>query len=179
MNEQGNRQLAVDIKFKVRDILRYNMWVALKSTVNKIMICLGIIIGGVYVYKLFNRTVALDIFIANNILLLLVPGMIFLLIPWRVWKITLSQMQMPAFAFGVKYTFTSDKIILDLGNTKDEMSWDLFIEIIETKKDLRFFVDPVRAQLIPKHNLTKEQLDLLKHIAVHACKSGICKFDKK
>ncbi len=179
MNDETDKQLIVDVNFKVRDVLRYNMWVAFRSIANKVALLLGIILLALYVYKMINRTAALDVFIASNVLLLIIPIMIFLLIPWRVWKITLSQMQMPAFAFGVKYTFLPKSIILDLGTTKDEMPWDLFIEIAETKNDLRFFVDRVRAHLIPKHNLTKEQLDQFKCIATQATKIGVCKFKEK
>lgn len=179
MNDIENKELVVDVKFKIRDVLRYNISVAVKSMVNKIILLVGIVLIGVYFYKLITRNYALDLFIANNILLLLIPVMIFLLIPWRVWKITLEQMQMPAFAFGVTYIFSLDKIILDIGTTKDEMQWELFAAIKETKNDIRFFVDSVRAQLIPKHNLTKEELELLKAIAMQATKKEVCQFNKQ
>lgn len=176
MNERKSEMLTVDIKFKLMDILRYNLSVMLKSTINKVMLLAGLFLSGLYFYKMIHREVALDLFFAHNIVLLLVPVMIFLLIPWRVWKITLTQMQVPAFAFGVIYTFSVDKIILDVGEAQEEMSWDTFIKIMETQKDFRFFVDPIRAQLIPKHNLTKEEIRLIKTIAEKAAKKGTCHF---
>ncbi|WP_069997295.1 YcxB family protein [Cellulosilyticum sp. I15G10I2] len=179
MKEAIDQQLLINVEFKVKDVLRYNMWVVFRGIANKVIMLLGVVLLGVYIYKMINRTVTLDIFITSHVLLLLVPVMIFLLIPWRTWKITLTQMQTPAFAFGVKYTFLLDKIILDLGTTQDEMPWDLFIEIVETKYDLRFFVDEVNAQLIPKHNLTKAQLEQFKRIASQATEMGVCKFKEK
>lgn len=169
-------QVVVQVKFKVKDVLRYNMWVALKNNINKGMLVLGLILLGTYFYKMFYRTVSLDIFIATHVLLLIVPIMIFILIPWRVWKITLTQMQMEAFALGVEYTFSTQKIILDLGNKKDEISWDIFIKIVETPKDFRLFVDNIRAQILPKHNFTTEQLAIFKEVAIQATKEDICTF---
>lgn len=176
MIHEKDKELNVSVKFKVRDVLRYNMSVMFKSTINKVILLIGLLLVGFYIYKLLNRRVTLDLFIAQNIVLLLVPVMIFVLIPWRVWKITILQMQVPAFAFGVTYTFLHDKIILDLGDTKDEIAWHTFIKIVETKNDIRFFVDEVRAQIIPKHNLTKEQMSLFKTIAAEAVQKGVCRF---
>jgi len=178
MNHDEHKELIVNVKFKIRDVLRYNMTIMFKSIVNKVILLIGLLLISFYIYKLLNRQGALDLFIAQNIVLLLVPVMIFLLIPWRVWKITISQMQVPSFAFGVTYTFMQDKIILDLGDAKDEIEWDTFIKIVETKKDFRFFVDEVRAQLIPKHNLTTEEMGLFKTIADKAVRKGVCHFKK-
>ncbi|MDF2594415.1 MAG: YcxB family protein, partial [Clostridia bacterium] len=105
-----------------------------------------------------------------------IPGIIFIMIPWRTWQVTLAQMQLPAFAFGVTYTFSQHKITLDVGESKEEMPWDLFIQIKETKNDFRFFVDTVRAQLIPKHNFSKEELGVFKRIAAQATEKEVCKF---
>lgn len=176
MNQNKDQELTVYVSFKIRDVLRYNMWVMFRSIVNKVVLLIGVVLIGIFIYNISNREISLDLFIAQNIMLLFIPVMIFLLIPWRVWKITISQMQIPAFAFGVTYTFLSDKIILDTGEVKDEIAWDTFIKITETKNDFRFFVDAIRAQLIPKHNLTKEEIILFKSIAVKAAKEGICKF---
>ncbi len=176
MSCESEKELLANVRFKVKDVLRYNMSIAFRSLKNKVILLAGVVLLGVYFYKLFTRTIALDLFVANNIILLLVPVMIFLLIPWRVWKITLMQMQTPAFAGGVIYTFLLDKIILDVGTMKDEIKWDLFVRIVETKKDLRFFVDEVQAQLIPKHNLTPKQLKCLKDIAKKATQEGVCQF---
>jgi len=92
------------------------------------------------------------------------------MIPWRVWKITLSQMQMPSFAFGVKYVFSKDIITLCVGENAEDIKWDTFKEIVETSKDFRFFVDKVRAQIIPKHNLDVNELNMFKSIIKEASK---------
>ncbi|MDF2612940.1 MAG: YcxB family protein [Clostridia bacterium] len=178
MDYGQDKELVVDVKFKIRDVLRYNMSVMLKRNMNKVILLIGLLLMGFYIYKLINREVTLDLFIAQNIVLLLVPILIFLLIPWKVWKITISQMQVPAFAYGVTYIFSKDKIILDLGEVKDEIAWDTFIKIIETKKDIRFFVDEYQAQLIPKHNLTKEQMNLFRTLAAKAANKDVYQLKK-
>ncbi len=176
MKNKENQSLTVDVKFKLQDILRYNMAIAWKSLANKIVCLIGIGLLIYYFYKMANRDVALDTFITQNVLYIMVPILIFVLIPWRVWKVTLTQMQVPAFAYGVTYVFTPESITLDLGEAKDEMPWTTFISIVETKKDFRFFVDGVRAQLLPKHNLNAEQLACFKKIAQEATAPHICKF---
>jgi hypothetical protein len=176
MNIQTYEELMIDVKFKVADVLRYNMSVALKSIANKLALLIGGILFGFFIYKLFNRDIPLDLFIVQNIMLIVIPGIIFIMIPWRTWQVTLAQMQLPAFAFGVTYTFSQHKITLDVGESKEEMPWDLFIQIKETKNDFRFFVDTVRAQLIPKHNFSKEELGVFKRIAAQATEKEVCKF---
>ncbi|PHV72050.1 hypothetical protein CS063_00805 [Sporanaerobium hydrogeniformans] len=176
MENSKKQSLTIDVKFKVKDVLRYNMSVAWKSLTNKIICLLGIGILVYYFYKMFHRTVTLDVFIAQNILYVMVPILIFVLIPWRVWKVTVTQMQNPAFAYGVTYIFTEDAITLDLGEAKDEMPWTIFVSIVETKNDFRLFVDDIRAQLVPKHNLTKEQIVTFKELAQKASTTGTCKF---
>lgn len=164
MNEQKDTVLSLPIKFKFKDVLRYNISVASKNIVNCIVMAIGIGVLVYFFYKMFTTGERIDVFIANHIVLCLVPVLIFVMIPWRVWKITASQMQQPAFAYGVTYTFSADHIVLDIGDASEEMTWDVFVKIVETKHDFRFYVNAISAQIIPKHNMTKEQLQVLKKI---------------
>lgn len=164
MDEQKVSMLSLDVKFKVKDVLRYNLSVARKNIVNCIVLGLGGLVLLYFFYKMFTTPERLDVFIAKNVMLLIVPLLIFMMIPWRVWQITLSQMQQPAFAYGVNYTFSKEHILLDLGTASEEMSWDLFVKIIETKHDFRFYINDISAQIIPKHNMTTEQLQIIKGI---------------
>lgn len=164
MDEQKTPLLSLDIKFKVKDVLRYNLSVAMKNIVNCIVLGLGGVVLIYFFYKMFTAPERLDVFIAKNVMLLVVPLLIFVMIPWRVWQITLTQMQQPAFAYGVNYTFSKEYILLDIGEASEEMSWDLFAKIIETKHDFRFYINHISAQIIPKHNMTAEQLQTLKEI---------------
>jgi hypothetical protein len=168
MDEQRTPLLPLDIKFKVKDVLRYNLSVARKNIVNCIVLGLGGLVLIYFFYKMFTTPERLDVFIAKNVMLLVVPLLIFMMIPWKVWQITLSQMQQPAFAYGVKYVFSKEHIILDIGEASEEMSWDLFVKIIETKHDFRFYINNISAQIIPKHNMTEEELQILKEIIKEA-----------
>lgn len=164
MNEQKTLSLPLEVKFKVKDVLRYNVSVARKNITNCLVMLLGI---GVLVYFFFRMATTgerLDIFLAKNIALLIVPLLVFLMLPWKVWKITAVQMQQPAFAYGVQYTFSKEGILLDIGEASDEMSWDLFVKIVESKHDFRFYINKVSAQIIPKHNMNEEQVGVLRQI---------------
>lgn len=175
MKKQQDHRLSLDVKFKLKDVLRYNTSVAMKNIVNDIVLGIGVAVLIFFFYKMCTTTERLDVFISKNITLLLVPILIFVLIPWRVWQITASQMQLPAFAYGVKYVFSKEHILLDIGEASEEMSWDLFVNIVETKHDFRFYVNKVSAQIIPKHNMTKEQLETLREMIRTATKPGVCR----
>ena len=164
MNEQKNNALTLDVKFKVRDVLRYNVSVARKNMVNCIVMLFGLGVLVYFFYKMFTTGERIDIFFAHHIVLLIVPILVFMMIPWRVWKITITQMQQPAFAYGVTYTFSKENIVLDTGEAREEVAWDLFVKVIETKHDFRFYVNSVSAQIIPKHNMTDKQLQELRKI---------------
>ena len=98
MEKQQENSLELDIKFKFKDVFRYNVSVATKNIVNDIVMAMGVFVLIFFFYKLATTTEGIDVYISKNIALLLVPILIFVLIPWRVWKITATQMQLPAFA---------------------------------------------------------------------------------
>ena len=164
MDDQINTLLSLDVKFKVKDVLRYNLSVARKNIVNCIVMAFGLGVLVYFFYKMFTTGERIDIFFARHIVLLIVPLLVFLMIPWRVWKITLTQMQQPAFAYGVTYTFSKEHIVLDTGEASEEVAWDVFMKIVETKHDFRLYDNPISAQIIPKHNMNGEQLQALRNI---------------
>lgn len=164
MSNSEAKQLELDVKFKVKDVLRYNMSVAWKSLLNKIVMIIGALVLIYFFYQMFTTDMGWDVYLSQHIILLLVPILIFVLIPWRVWQVTLSQMQMKQFAYGVTYVFSKDSVLLDLGEDKDTVSWDVFVKVVETKNDFRLYMNAVSAQIIPKHNLTNEQLVAFREI---------------
>lgn len=168
MENKKESTVSLDVKFKVRDVLRYNMSVAGKNRVNQIVLAIGIGTLIYFFYKMCITTERLDIYISRSIALLIVPILIFVMIPWRVWTITLTQMQTPAFSGGVHYDFKPSGIVLDLGEASEEMPWSLFVKVVETKHDFRFYVNKVSAQIIPKHNMNAEQLKTLRAIIQEA-----------
>jgi len=168
MKKDNETSLTLDVKFKVKDVLRYNVSVAKKSKVNCVVSLFGIGVLIYFFYGLFTSGERMDIFFARHIVWLVVPILIFMMIPWKVWKITVSQMQQPAFAYGVQYIFSNENIVLDIGEASEEMKWDVFVKILETKNDFRFYVNAISAQIIPKHNMNEEQLNTLRKIIKEA-----------
>lgn len=167
MKEQ-NQCIGVDTKLKVADVLRYNMHIAYKSVFSKVVLLVGVGLLGLLVYKFITRTSPIDLFISQNILFIMLPIFILIATPWKVWNITASQMQAPIFANGAKYMFYSDKIYIKAGELEDEVPWATYIRIVETGKDFRFFVDKVQAQIIPKHNMTEQQIKELRELIKEA-----------
>lgn len=161
---ENERSLKLDVRFKASDLLRYNMSVALKSILNKILMVIAVGVVIFFVYKMFTTPAGWDVYLSQNIFILLVPILIFALIPWRVWQVTLSQLQMSQFANGVIYGFTKDEISLDIGEAAETVSWDIIVKVVETKHDFRLYMNAVSAQIIPKHNLTNEQIKTLREI---------------
>lgn len=168
MEQKQESILSLDVKFKIKDVLRYNMSVAMKNVVNQLVLGVGVLTVIYFFYKMAVTPERLDVFIAKNIVLLLVPILIFVMIPWRVWNITLVQMQTPAFNRGVHYCFKQESILLDIGEGSEEMPWDLFIKVVEKKHDFRFYVNNISAQIIPKHNMNGQQLEELRTIIKEA-----------
>ncbi len=159
-----NEALSIDVQFKARDILRYNMSVALKNILNKLLMIIGSLVVVYFIYQMFTANEGWDV--------LLVPILIFILIPWRVWQVTLTQMQMKQFAYGVTYIFTNESVTLDIGEEQDTVSWDAFIKVVETKHDFRLYMTAISAQIIPKHNLTREEMQSLREIIKSAKAAG-------
>ena len=173
---EHKKELTAKINFKISDVWRFNLSVAMKNIVNAVTMLIGAGVLVFFFYKMFTSEVSIDIFISKNVMLLIIPILIFALIPWKVWQITLHQMQMPAFAEGVTYSFNEEGVTLDTGEAKEDVKWDIFTHIVETKKDFRFYVNAVSAQIIPKHNLNEQEQQLLKQIIKEALPANKCYF---
>jgi Co/Zn/Cd efflux system component len=162
--ENQEKSVVVNVNYKLADILRYNMHVAYQSIVSKGMVAVGIILLAILGYKFANRTAPLDLFIAQNIVLIILPIFILIATPLKVWKITALQMQNPIFSQGATFKFYPNIIHLSVQETSEEVPWATYCFIKETKKDFRFFVDKVQAQLLPKHGMSHEQIQDLRAI---------------
>ena len=77
-------------------------------------------------------------------------------------------MQAPIFSQASTYIFTKENIYMKIGELEDTVSWDTYLKIVETNKDFRFFVDKVQAQIFPKHNMTVEQIGMLRALIKEA-----------
>ncbi|ONI40406.1 hypothetical protein AN639_12775 [Candidatus Epulonipiscium fishelsonii] len=167
--------LEVKVKLKVSDVFRYNMYVGYRGLLNKIFLFIGFILAGYVVYKFGIRQVSIGVFASQNIVWIILS--VFMLIgkPLKIWKITAIQMQSPIFASTSIYIFQKEHIYIELADLKDTVPWETYSKIIETKKDFRLFVNPVQAQIIPKHVMNNEQIDKLREIIKQANPTEIYK----
>lgn len=175
MDKEEQESLEIDIKYKIADVFRYNLYVAYQSIVSKLMVVVGLLLIGALCYRFYNRITTLDVFISQNIIFIILPIFILIATPWKVWTITALQMQTPAFSQGAAYIFYVDKIHMEAGTLSDDVPWETYSRIVETKKDFRFFVDKVQAQIIPKHNMTTSQQNHLKDLIKKANPESIYK----
>lgn len=163
-----DNRLELQIKLKVKDVLRYNLWVAYRSIVSKLMLILGVGLTAWLIYKISTNTGRLDVFISQNIIWIVLAVFILVATPLKVWTITANQMQAPIFSQASTYIFTKENIYMKIGELEDTVSWDTYLKIVETNKDFRFFVDKVQAQIFPKHNMTVEQIGMLRALIKEA-----------
>lgn len=163
-----DNKVELNIKLKVGDVLRYNLWVAYRSVVSKGLLVLGVGLLGWLTYKVTVNTGRLDVFISQNILWIMLAIFILIATPFKVWTITATQMQSPIFSGVSKYIFTAESIYIQVGELEDTVSWDTYIKVVETGKDFRFFVDKVQAQILPKHNMNNEQVKVLRDLVKQA-----------
>lgn len=168
MEETKEMKLAVEVKLKVKDVLKYNLYVAYKSWFSKLILVLGLGMCSYVVYKGLITERTWDIFISENIILIMLSVFILVATPFKVWSITAQQMQMPVFSGTTEYVFTKESIYMHIGELEDTVPWTTYSRIIETSGDFRLFVDAVQAQIIPKHNMTKEQINAFKTIVKEA-----------
>ncbi|OON98614.1 MAG: hypothetical protein ATN35_04340 [Epulopiscium sp. Nele67-Bin004] len=161
-------KVEVNVRLKIMDVLRYNMGVAYRTNVSKVVILIGLAILGYIGYKYTNSTETIGVFLSRNIVMIMLGFFILVGTPFKVWKITAMQMQSPIFAGTSKYVFQPDKIYISMGDVNDIVPWETYSKIRETNTDFRFHVDPVQAQIIPKHCMNDEELKKLRSIIEEA-----------
>ncbi len=162
MNE--TKTLALDVKFQIKDIWRYNMYIGYRSVLSRLIVIAGLTLVAWLIYSGINREVTLDVFLSQNILYIMIAVLLLVTKIWRIWTITAMQMQSPIFAGKTQYIFSAESIYMKVNELEDTVSWETYAKIVETKHDFRLFVDEVQAQIIPKHNMTKEQMEQFKTI---------------
>ncbi|MDA3734209.1 YcxB family protein [Niameybacter massiliensis] len=157
-------ELTVKIKMKISDVWRYNVWVGYRTWFSKILVVIGLGILGWIGYQFTQNTGRIDLFFADNIIWIIAAALLLIGKPFKIWNITASQMQSPVFSGTTEYVFSKENIYLKVGELEDTVSWDTYVRIVETGKDFRFFVDPVQAQLLPKHNMDSETVAKLREL---------------
>ena len=160
--EQSKESLDIKVQLRIKDVLRYNMFVAYRSWVSKLILCVGIGVWIWLIYKIVTSPLRFDIFLSHNIMFIMLGIFIVLATPMKVWRITATQMQSPIFSGVSEYCFSEASIFIRINELEDTVSWNTYSFIRETKHDFRFFVDPVQAQIIPKHCMTAEEMCMLR-----------------
>lgn len=168
MTTQNEQKLAIDVKLQIKDVLRYNMYIAYKSWFSKLILVVGVGLGGWMIYQMATTTKRFDIFLSENILMIMLAIFILLATPLKVWRITATQMQSPIFSGVSHYEWTKDSIYIRINDLEDTITWNTYSYITETKKDFRFFVDKVQAQIIPKHNMSSAEVSVLRKLIQEA-----------
>ncbi len=172
--EVDNLQLEIDVNLRFKDMLRYNVSIAYRSWFPKLILLIGILLTGWLIYSFITRTTTWDLFLSQNILMILVAVFILFSTPLRVWKITAMQLQSGAFTKS-HYKFMENGIYIKLSNMEDTIPWNTYILIEETKNDFRLFVDKVQAQIIPKYEMTDGEIKRLRYMIQKAMPKENCK----
>ncbi len=159
-----DKSLRIKTKLRFKDGLRYNMYVAYNTTLNYIFLVLSIVSLGMFIYNMVNSKTTLDVRFAQSFMLLIPPFIFFVTIPVKVWKATVALLQNLVLKDEVTYVFSKEKIILETSQGVAEVMWSDYVRIVETKHDIRLFMDKVQAQIIPKYSLDRQEVQDLRSI---------------
>lgn len=166
--EQSKESLSVKVQLRVKDVLRYNMFVAYRSWFSKLIVLVGVGIWVWLIYKIVTSPLRFDLFLSQNIIMIVLGVFIVLATPMKVWRITATQMQSPIFSGTSEYVFSKEDIFIRINELEDTVPWTTYSFIRETKHDFRFFVDPVQAQIIPKHCMNTDEQKILRKLISEA-----------
>ncbi len=170
--------LRIKTKLRFRDGLRYNLYVAYNTTLNYIFLVLSLVSLGMFAYNMINSDASLDVRFAQSFMLLIPPFIFFVTIPVKVWKATVALLQNPVLKDEVVYIFSQEKIIFETSQGEADVAWDSYMRIVETKHDLRLFMDKVQAQIIPKYALDQIEIQALRSIIQKAVDPKIVKLQQ-
>ena len=170
-----DQRLEIKIKMRFRDAFRYNTYVAYRSAATRIFVGLSLLSMGLFIYNMINGAGRMDENFAQSFALLIPPFIFFILIPTRVWKATGALLGSQILKDEATYLFDQEKITLRTSQGEADIQWDSYVRIAETRHDFRFFMDQVKAQIIPKYSLTQEEIQKLKTIIKASADSKVVK----
>jgi len=173
--ENMNEQLEVKIKMRFRDALRYHLYVAYSTMVNRIFALLSLTSLGMFIYSMITGNATMDVRFAKSFALLIPPFIFFVMIPVKVWKATAALLDSQLLKEEAIYIFDVEKVTLKTSQGQAEIQWDEYIRIVETRHDIRFFMDKIQAQIIPKYGLTGQEKQILRGIIAQAAGPQITK----
>lgn len=167
--------LRIKTKLRFKDGLRYNLYIAYNTTLNYIFFVLSIVSMGMFIYNMITSPESLDVRFTQSFMLLIPPFIFFVNIPVKVWKATVTLLDNPVLKDEVIYIFSKENIVLETSQGEADVSWDNYVRIVETKHDFRLFMDKVQAQIIPKYQMEKNQVEKLRSIIKEAVNPQILK----
>jgi len=170
-----NEQLEIKTKIRFRDALRYHLYVAYSTIVNRIFAVLSLMSLGMFIYSMITGGATIDVRFARSFALLIPPFIFFVMIPVKVWKATAALLDSQLLKEEAIYIFDLEKVTLKTSQGKADIKWDEYVRIVETRHDIRFFMDKIQAQIIPKYSLTGQQKQILRGIIVQAADPQITK----
>ncbi len=159
-----SQQLEIKTKMRFRDAFRYNLFVAYNTVGNRVFVVLSVISLGIFIYYMINGGGRIDERFARAFALLVPPFIFFIMIPVKVWKATGALLNSQILKDEAIYIFSLEKITLKTPQGQADIKWNEYVSIVETRHDIRFFMDKVQAQIIPKYNLTQEEIEKLRQI---------------
>ena len=172
------KSLKIKTKLRFRDGLRYNLYVAYNTTLNYIFFVLSVVSLGMFIYNMVKSSASLDVRFAQSFMLLIPPFIFFVTIPVKVWKATVALLENPILKDEVVYILSKEKIIFETSQGEADVAWDSYVRIVETKHDVRLFMDKVQAQIIPKYALDQIEIQELRSIIKEAAGSTTIKLKK-
>lgn len=158
------QSVKIKTKLRFRDGLRYNMYIAYNTRMNYIFFVLSIISLGMFIYNMVTSAKTFDVRFAQSFMLLIPPFIFFVTIPVKVWKATVALLDNPVLKDEVVYILGQEKITLETSQGEADVTWDHYKRIVETKHDVRLFMDKVQAQIIPKYSLSQQEIQDLRHV---------------
>ena len=170
-----NKPLEIKTKMRFRDALRYHLYVAYSTTVNRIFAVLSFASLGMFIYSMISGDATMDVRFAKSFALLIPPFIFFVVIPVKVWKATAALLDSQLLKEEAIYIFNLEKVTLKTSQGEADIQWDEYVKIIETRHDIRFFMDKIQAQIIPKYCLTQQQKQALCEIIAQAADPKIIK----
>ncbi len=159
--ETENKRLKAEFETKVdaKDLMNFKMYHNYTSWSGVVSLLIGIIMLVICVITSTYENA--------NISFVLITGFFGLFFtvwtPIGMWLSVKKQMKKAeAFKEPIKYTVTSEKIVLSQGEIEEELSWDDIFKIKSTGRSIILYITAVRANVIPLRCIGGEAENFIK-----------------
>lgn len=93
--------------------------------------------------------------IGNTVLLLVLGALFTVYQPIMLYRKAVVQSRHPVFSKPASYVINDKEIVVSQGEDSASITWNELWKVVGRKKDIYLFVDPVRANIIPKSQAGK------------------------